>query len=168
MSRPPWESRTATIQVQAIGADSNLIRLVFALHRKFSKTLGFLTREAFIDQAAKGFLLGAVDDNGDLVGYALYYVPRREIRLTHLCVDTVHRGNGIARKLVDELCGRHPVRCAQSPRRMLSASRNNSRCSLGSSIRADVCGHLLPTFSSFLSLRIVGSERLFSAFRPAI
>jgi hypothetical protein len=64
--------------VQEIGAEGSLINSVLALHRKYSKTLGFLTRQAFIEQAAKGFVLGAVNGDGDLTGYVLYYLPRRE------------------------------------------------------------------------------------------
>jgi GNAT superfamily N-acetyltransferase len=96
--------------VEEIDAESILIESVLVMHRKYSKTLGFLTRQAFIEQAAKGFLLGAMDGDGTLAGYVLYYLPRREIKLTHLCVATGHRGQGIARMLIQALCTRHPER----------------------------------------------------------
>jgi hypothetical protein len=54
-------------------------------------------------------LLAAVHD-GQVLGYALYSLPRQVIRLTHLCVSENARGEGIARRLVDSISERHADR----------------------------------------------------------
>jgi GNAT superfamily N-acetyltransferase len=99
-----------SIDILAIGPENPHLVRVIQLHGSAKATLGFLPSQVFADQATKGCLLVAIDSSGDLVGYALYDLPRNEIRLTHLCVDADHHGKGIARELVEALCQRHPNR----------------------------------------------------------
>lgn len=71
-----------------------------------TSTLGLLPTAAY-EQAAREqtLLLARVD--GEIVGYALYGLARRRVRLTHLCVAQEHRGEGIARQLIEEISKRH-------------------------------------------------------------
>lgn len=63
----------------------------------------------FEDRARTGTLIAAVRD-GEPIGYALYDLPRNEVRLRQLCVQSAARRGGIAQLLVDEICRRHPER----------------------------------------------------------
>jgi len=73
------------------------------LMKLFSRTLGFLPREALQSYLRKGNVLGAKTDDGNLVGYLLYADRINYFRITHLCVVEEHRGRGIARQLINEL-----------------------------------------------------------------
>ena len=68
-----------------------------------SKTLGFLPREALKDFLNKGGALGAIGDDGQLVGDLLYSSYTNYFRITHLCVVERYRGKGIAAQLVNRL-----------------------------------------------------------------
>ncbi|KWX00139.1 hypothetical protein TH66_14595 [Carbonactinospora thermoautotrophica] len=89
--------------------EKSVIAAIIELGDRASKTLGFLTPSAFEQAAAKGTLLAALRDDA-VVGYALYALPRQQVRLTHLCVAPEFRGRGIARLLVDEISRRHSDR----------------------------------------------------------
>lgn len=71
-------------------------------------TLGLMPRGAFPELAAKGGLLTAIDDTGTVVGYALFSVSLRRVRLIHLCVADTHRHRGIARSLVRRISDLYP------------------------------------------------------------
>src|SRR5690242_11115702 len=82
---------------------------VIRLGARARKTVGFLPDSAFVDRAEQGTLLVAV--TGDTVaGYALYDLPRDEIRLGQLVVSPTHQGQGIARLLVDAVAREHDER----------------------------------------------------------
>ncbi len=66
-----------------------------------SKTLGFLPKEALQDFLNKGGALGAIGNDGQLVGYLLYSAYTNYFRITHLCVVERYRGKGIAAQLVN-------------------------------------------------------------------
>ena len=70
-------------------------------------TLGHLPFSAYFDAARSGTLLIASAD-GVVIGYALYALVRRRIRLTHLCVAEGARRRGVARRLIDAIRQRHP------------------------------------------------------------
>ncbi|GGL07710.1 hypothetical protein GCM10009769_27450 [Curtobacterium luteum] len=79
---------------------------VLNLAKAHRGTLGFLTDSAFMDRIRRGTLIVAEDD-GVLVGYCLYDVPRRGyIKLVHVCVAT--RGSGIGKLLIDAAIEAHP------------------------------------------------------------
>ena len=75
------------------------------LMKRYSRTLGFLPREALKRylKNEKGGVLGAKIDGGQLVGYLLYTTNRNHFRITHLCVAEECQRKGIARQLIDNL-----------------------------------------------------------------
>lgn len=87
--------------------DELLLREVAELWRVERKTLGFFPEAALEDYARRGGILCAIDDQGGLVGYLLLYQTKtgglKTAHIVHLCVDTAHRGHGIARQLVSAL-----------------------------------------------------------------
>lgn len=89
--------------------DQSALRQIIALADSARKTLGFLPPPAFHQAAEKKTLL-AIYLGEDIVGYALYGLPRQIVRLTHLCIAPEHRGLGLARQLVDTITGRHKDR----------------------------------------------------------
>ena len=68
-----------------------------------SQTLGFLPKEALKSYLEKKNVIGATSDNDELVGYLLFGANRDYFRITHLCVVEEYQGQGIARRLVNEL-----------------------------------------------------------------
>lgn len=89
--------------------DDRFLSRIVALGDLSKRTLGFLPQVAFQQAAASGMLLAAVCD-GQLLGYALYSLPRQVVRLSHLCVAESARGRGIARLLVQAISSRHADR----------------------------------------------------------
>ncbi len=68
-----------------------------------SKTLGFLPRQALLDYFKEEGVLGAKTIDGQLIGYLLYAAYSDYFRIAHLCVSEKFRGQGIARRFVNEL-----------------------------------------------------------------
>ena len=92
----PTPEDTATAQVIKLGA-------------KTRRTVGFLPDSAFKERAQQGTLLVAL--HGDtVIGYALFDLPRDEIRLVQLVVAEAHQGQGIARALLDMIARDHNER----------------------------------------------------------
>ena len=111
MSHTAVMSTTSThvvIEVVA-GTDAAMIERAVELGNTAKKTLGLFPREAYFEYAAKRCLLAATRD-GELVGYALFRLPRNEVTLVHLCVDKTLRQKGVAQLLVDEVSRRHRAR----------------------------------------------------------
>lgn len=75
------------------------------LMKRYGRTLGFLPRGALQSylKKEKGGVLGAKTDTGQLVGYLLYAANPSYFRITHLCVVEEYQGQGIAKRLVDDL-----------------------------------------------------------------
>ncbi|MFF3689992.1 GNAT family N-acetyltransferase [Streptomyces sp. NPDC002187] len=98
------------VTVKQVGADeTQLIDAIVALGDQNTKTLGLLTPPVYLQAAERRTLLAAFEDD-ELVGYALYALPKRKhhhVQLTHLCVNESHRKRGIARRLVEEITARH-------------------------------------------------------------
>jgi GNAT superfamily N-acetyltransferase len=82
---------------------------VLRLYRQAKGKLGFLPDAGFEERAGRGSLLVAIHGD-DVVGYTLYDLTGDCVKLRHLCVESRFRGRGVARRLVDELCGRHADR----------------------------------------------------------
>ena len=74
-----------------------------ALHRANSKTLGFLPKGAFEENAKLGQIIIGLDGAGVCIGYLLYRVARSRAAIVHLCVSENARGNSVARHLVERL-----------------------------------------------------------------
>ncbi|NEB18129.1 GNAT family N-acetyltransferase [Streptomyces coelicoflavus] len=92
-------------------AQEELIVKAIALGDRYTKTLGLLTPPAYEKAAEDGGLLVAVEA-GEVIGYALFGLPKRSarIRLAHLCVAEEERGRGIAGRLVEGIKKRYPQR----------------------------------------------------------
>jgi len=90
--------------VEVVTEDSPHLDEVKRLWRANRKTLGPYPNGAFAERAQSGEILAAIDD-GAVVAYTLYYTSERHrrARLTHLCVDSDRRGEGLGRLLLGEL-----------------------------------------------------------------
>jgi GNAT superfamily N-acetyltransferase/predicted nucleic acid-binding protein len=100
----------ASLSIERVGPGSTLLSEVLEIHKRYKKTLGFLPRQGFTERAAAGTLIACVDSRRGLQGYALYDLPRAEIRIVHLAVAAAARGSGVARELVDWIAGEHANR----------------------------------------------------------
>lgn len=105
--RGPWHAQGVLIREAAVGGGD--VGAVIALAKAAKSTVGFLPDSAFRDRAQSGTLLVAVADD-HVVGYLLHDLPRDEIKVVQLVVDPTHRGQGIARRLLDEVGIRHQAR----------------------------------------------------------
>ena len=78
---------------------------VDGLMKRHRQTLGFLPKGALQSylKEEKGGVLGAKTDAGQLVGYLLYAANPNYFRITHLCVLEEYQGQGLAKRLVDNL-----------------------------------------------------------------
>lgn len=92
--------------VVANSEDRELIQAAIELGNRSKSTLGLMPFAGYDDAAQKGTLMFAVCD-GRMVGYALYALARRRVRLVHLCVDPDSRHQGIAHQLVARISERH-------------------------------------------------------------
>ncbi|MCF6402567.1 GNAT family N-acetyltransferase [Chitinophaga filiformis] len=81
-----------------------LLEEVIVMGRKNARTLGMFPDGAFYEHAGKNCILGAIDADR-LVGYLLFRIIRSNqlISITHLCIDSNYRNNGVAGRLVDFL-----------------------------------------------------------------
>jgi ribosomal protein S18 acetylase RimI-like enzyme len=70
------------------------------------KNLGFLPDSGFLDRARKATLLAACSGQS-VLGYVLYDLRDRDIKIVHLCVSPGARTRGIARLLMDAVRNRH-------------------------------------------------------------
>ncbi|MFI6444892.1 GNAT family N-acetyltransferase [Kitasatospora sp. NPDC050543] len=97
--------------VPVSGVQKELLAAAIALGDRYTKTLGLMTPPAYEKMADDGGLLVAVDGD-DVIGYALFGLPKRtpHVRLAHLCVAQEHRGKGIARDLVEAIRAGHGQR----------------------------------------------------------
>ena len=71
--------------------------------KRYSRTLGFLPKEALLSYLNKGSVLGIKTNDGQLVAYLLYANNPKYFRITHLCILEEYRGQGMARSLVNKL-----------------------------------------------------------------
>jgi ribosomal protein S18 acetylase RimI-like enzyme/predicted nucleic acid-binding protein len=98
------------VEILEVEPTDDLLRQVIDLGNGPAKQkLGFLPDQGFSDRARKGTLLAA-KQNGRLLGYVLYDLPRRNITIRHLCVSPEAQGQGIARRLVEFVASRHEHR----------------------------------------------------------
>lgn len=88
---------------------SEQLAAVLGLAKSARATVGFLPDSAFRERADSGTLIAATVD-GQVVGYALYDLPRDEVKIVQLVVRSAQRRSGIARALIEAVCARHPSR----------------------------------------------------------
>lgn len=86
---------------------SQLLDAVTQLGDKHRDTPGFLPASVFVQRAAAGHVLAAVDEDGALLGYVLFDVARGRVRLMQACASPRARRAGVARLLVDEISRRY-------------------------------------------------------------
>jgi GNAT superfamily N-acetyltransferase/predicted nucleic acid-binding protein len=97
---------SSAVTVHPIAPEDPRIEDVLALHRSAKGWLGFLPNAGFFERAEKRTLLVATAGES-VVGYALFDLPRNNVKLVHLCVSDERRGKGIAQRLVAEISDRH-------------------------------------------------------------
>lgn len=97
---------TEVILRACLPADSTA---VIELGDKNKQALGLLPRKAIEKYILDGNVIGAFLKSA-LVGYILFSLPRHEIRITHLCVNSDFTGLGIAKNLVETLVSKHEER----------------------------------------------------------
>ena len=102
----PWHPDDVIVQVAEGGLHYGA---VLDLAKAAKQTVGFLPDSAFADRARQGTLLAALDGER-VVGYALFDLPRQDIRLVHLVVDPGSRGGGHGRALIDGIVERFGTR----------------------------------------------------------
>lgn len=71
------------------------------------RTLGFLPTSGFRDRARKATLIAVLRDDA-VIGYVLYDLRPRDIKIVQLCVDPGARRSGAARFLLDAVRAGHP------------------------------------------------------------
>jgi GNAT superfamily N-acetyltransferase len=100
--------RSADVRLElASGRSDPRIAEAVALGDAASATLGLLARPIYLDYADRKGLLLAVGANGSVIGYALFNLTARQVRLVHLCVHPASRGHGIAHQMVDWISVQH-------------------------------------------------------------
>jgi len=90
------------LKIINIKTNPGLIEDIIDLGDRHSKTLGFFPKEAFEDQAKKGLVLCALEDEV-LLGYLMFRISFDRVNIVHLCVDEEHQGKHIAVKLINKL-----------------------------------------------------------------
>ncbi|MFD0974090.1 GNAT family N-acetyltransferase [Plantactinospora endophytica] len=107
MSLDQEASSSTPIRLASAAGDDVLgIMAAVELGNKARATLGHMPFAGYRDAAEKGTLLLAYAGE-QIIGYALYGLTSRRVRLTHLCVDPHWHGYGIARLLVDWVSDHH-------------------------------------------------------------
>lgn len=89
---------------------TRLIDEIIDLGDRNNKTLGFLPYAGFRAAAAEGRIAVATDDDGALLGYCLFDLPRDIVRIVQVCISELARGTQLARALVDAVSDRHSDR----------------------------------------------------------
>ncbi|MBD2776958.1 GNAT family N-acetyltransferase [Iningainema tapete] len=94
--------------IQEISQNSKHLETIIQLGDANSTTLGFLPYGAFRRLAAEGRILGYIVPEAGCVAYLLYDISGYKVKLTHLCVDKMWQGRGIARALIKHLSEKTP------------------------------------------------------------
>lgn len=94
----------ANLLVNKLDPNSKYLNQVISLGDKNKDTLGFFPNKAYKEAARAGNILVAVLED-KCVGYILYRKVKTmsKISITHMCVDSDYRSQGIARALISKL-----------------------------------------------------------------
>jgi predicted nucleic acid-binding protein/GNAT superfamily N-acetyltransferase len=103
-----YQSKRESMKVVIVNHHFAYLEAVKDLWRKNSQTLGFFPEGAFNEHAARGWILAAISDPGEVCGYLLYRVVWRGSVwpigvIVHLCVKEEFRRKGVSRILLDQL-----------------------------------------------------------------
>lgn len=90
------------MEILRVESNSDLLDQVIELGDSNSKTLGHFPRGAFEEYAGKNQILAAISGD-EILGYLLYRTSRQRVIIVHLCVREDFRGEGIGRRLVNDL-----------------------------------------------------------------
>jgi len=92
------------MEIECISHTAPVLEDVIALGKANSKTLGLFPRDAFIEHAKKRWI-SVAKVNNRLIGYLLFRITASTglVNITHLCVDSDHRNQGVAVKLLNFL-----------------------------------------------------------------
>lgn len=91
------------MEILPIDGSSPLLEAVISLGDQNCATLGFLPEQAFHDYAQKKHIIVALSEDQTLLGYLLFRISKDVTSIVHLCISNEHRGNGIAKSLMDYL-----------------------------------------------------------------
>lgn len=83
-----------------LSADPAILRQVIELGDRNNKTLGFLPYAGFRAAAAEGRIAVARSDDGSVLGYCLFDLPREIVRIVQVCISHEARRTGLAQRLV--------------------------------------------------------------------
>lgn len=89
--------------IEETDSNSQYLEKIIQLGDANSATLGFLPYGAFRRLADEGRILTCIAPRVGCVGYLLYGISNYRVKLTHLCVDEMWRGKGIAKALIRHL-----------------------------------------------------------------
>jgi predicted nucleic acid-binding protein len=76
---------------------------ILAMQKTSKETVGFIPDQAVRDRLERGTILVAEWDDGRIVGYLMYDLPRNEVSIKHLVTDPWTRLGGVAEQLVERL-----------------------------------------------------------------
>lgn len=157
------DTQTSEVELVAVGhQDAGFLEEVIELGDRFRRTLGFLPRPVFAQAAEAGTLVAAVH-NDHIVGYALYFLPRQVVRLTHLCVSEGMRSHGVARLLVEAISERHADRFGVTLKCRTDFAANGLWPRLGFELQGEVRGRGRKGLPLSVWWRDHGHPNLFSA-----
>jgi hypothetical protein len=91
-------------------ADPACLDQVIELGDRNNKTLGFLPFAGFRTAAAEGRIAVALADDGEVLGYCLFDLPREVVRIVQVCISAAARHSGLARTLLDAVSARYSGR----------------------------------------------------------
>ncbi|GAA6615116.1 GNAT family N-acetyltransferase [Scytonema sp. NUACC26] len=91
------------IKIYDIDDKSPYLSTVIELWGANRATLGLFPKGAFAERAASREILVAVDDRAGCIGYLLYRCSYDRITIVHLCIASSHRGQNVAKLLIDYL-----------------------------------------------------------------
>jgi GNAT superfamily N-acetyltransferase len=92
----------APVAVKRVEPGDPAVDVLIGMGDRFRRTLGLMPRAVYREAAERGWLLSA-SIGTQLVGYALFRLPRNEVALSHLCVVEDAQGHGVARALVTHI-----------------------------------------------------------------
>ena len=142
--------------------DHEIRAQAIALGDKNKRTLGFLPHKAYEQASAAGTLL-AVVEQGQVMAYALYSLPRQVVRLTHLCVSGEARGRGLARLLITAISERHADRFGVTLKCRNDYDANGIWPGLGFEKQGEIPGRSRQRYPLSIWWRDHGHPTLFSA-----
>ncbi len=102
------DSASSDVQIETVGrSDTGAISAAIALADHGKGTLGYLPHAVYEEAATRGELIVAKDLSQDTIGFALFELTTRWIRLKQLYVDPRIRRRGVAGQLVDWISHNH-------------------------------------------------------------